>query len=1089
MLNSGGFASRRRALGATWRRWRRLQRLWPVVAVAAAAGLLTLAAVDSIWQLVFTVIALSVFSVAVLCGVELDRFTSRHAINTAAAQLRRLEQLVITREQGSPLDPALREMAERLQVAMAADSAAVLTMDGNELVLRAVTGTIDPRSIGLRRPAGDDLIGMVVRDGHTQAVPGSAPAAVAIPDFMAGSVSAAASPLWLDGVTIGAVAVGHARQAEHDVADVALLEIAASRMVTAIESARLGERERRATLGQARAREHIRMLGDSSRVLLRSLDDYEGPLAEVINTVIGEFASLAAVFLADSPSSGDLRVVAARLRDADIPVQFTPTSLEPIRAAMASGRSRLTVLSDVSRATGETSELDGALLAMGVTSYVVAPIQVRGLAFGALLFGTARGVRGFRPSDHAAIDDLAQRVALAIESSLLYREARSNAAAMARHMHRLRSLLDTKLAIASDSSRVDILSTSARGVGQLYPSCRVVLALGDEQYDETGQRLTAGFSPEAVDLLGKGDGLMRDADIPRRELPESDRALLPSACVVVPIAPIHSQRGFVLIETAAADFTEEDESLIGLLVRMMSTSLFNDALNEQTRAAATRMQAIFRASPAAIVTLGADVSVHDYNPAARELFGWDVADSAPVLPPTVRARVSDLATRISLDDEPQQADLVLVGDDGERSLVLMLAPAWTDADTDRGYVLVVTDETERVQLAMQFEQAQRLEAIGRLAGGVAHDFNNLLTVIHGYTDGLLRRMDASDPNRDRIAAIARAGSRGAELTKQLLTISRQQVVTPIVLRPAAVIEELRGMLGKMVGESITIVHAPGDDDLRVSIDKLQLEQILFNLAANARDAMPHGGMLKLSVHRASPPRTAMSASDTDGGAEWVELRVSDNGAGMDSATLARCLDPLYTTKELGQGSGLGLSTVYGIATQNGGDVTISSTPGRGTTVSILLPAVEDEVTVVSEITLPGPLDAAATGTGTVLLVEDDQEVRWMVLRMLRERGYHTLTADNGLDALDLMREHGDKIDLLLTDVAMPGMSGPEVARSIRAIRPIPVLFMSGYAEKLSRAADRGDYPAEFLAKPFTPDALVTAVQRTMRLADRSQQLT
>ncbi len=1069
--------------GPVTRNWRQqnLLRGWPLVAIACAGVLIALAAVESWLSLVVTVVVLGLFSAAVLAGVDRDRFQRRRALDQVSKQLLRLEDIASIPLRAIPLDPALTEMVARLLAAVEADCAAVLLGDGSNLTIRAVAGACDPADIGTRIPYGEGLTGLVAKEGRPKSVNRANSETFAIPSFISSMRSAAAAPLKIGETTVGVVAVGHRKDLRYDEGAFRLLEIAADRMTTAIETARLGEREWRASLGHARAKEHMRMLGDTSRVLLRSVDDYESQLTEVINTVVGDFASLAAVFLADGQTDRDLRLAAARLDTDDVPVRFSAAALEPIRGTMAAGRSRLRVMTGPPEPEAHDRDLNRELIDMGITSYVISPIQVRGLAFGALLLGTAREIRGFRPADHAAIDDLAQRIALAIESTLLYREARHNAATTARHLQRLRSLLDTKLAVEADSPRSEILQICARGAGHLYPGSRVVLAVGDEQYDETGRRLIRPFTPDTVAVLGAGEGLMRNIDVPRDLIAPADQELVAERCVVVPLVTVDGERGFVMVETTGRLFSDEDESLLVLLARMMSTSLANEALNEQTRAGAARIQAIFSASPAAIVTLTDALSVHDCNPAARELFGWGPQGCPPHLPADVGSFVSGLATRVKTSHEAQQADLILAGEGGERSLVLMLAPAWTETETEHGFVLVVTDDTERRQLATQFQQAQRLEAIGRLAGGVAHDFNNLLTVIQGYTDGLLRRLGPDDSNRERIAAIARAGARGAELTKQLLTISRQQVVTPIVLRPADVVDEISGMLRRMVGETVKVVREAGDDDARISIDQLQLEQVLLNLAGNARDAMPDGGTMTLSVHRTAvaPPGVISLADFDEPPVGWVELRIADTGIGMDEATLARCLDPLFTTKDPGVGTGLGLSTVYGIVRQNRGDITITSALGQGTTVSIVLPEVLEEVTRVIRTQLPTPSDSAATGTGTILFVEDDHEIRWMVLRMLRERGYHTMTADNGLDAVELMREHAEEINVLLTDVAMPGMSGPEVARAVRAIRPIPVVFVSGYAEKLSKAADRGEYHAEFVAKPFTPEDLVAAITRAL----------
>jgi signal transduction histidine kinase/ActR/RegA family two-component response regulator/transcriptional regulator with GAF, ATPase, and Fis domain len=1051
---------------------------WPVLLVAAVAALVAVAADGGLWQIAVAVVALVALSAAMLAGLDRSSFTSGRAVDKAAARLRRLENVSAVPIHAAPLEPFLQDMAQRLRAAMAADYSAVLLADGEILTIRAADGSTQA-DLGARIRFGDGLVGRVAVDATTQALTAIHLNDVAVPSLGRGINSAIAAPLQIGDEVRGVVVVGHRDEVEYDLNDTALLEIAAERLATAVETARLGESEWRSSLGAARAREHLRMLGDTSRVLMRSVDDYEGPLTDVIATVIDDFATLAAVFLADG-TNGAMRVVAARMHGSTQQIEFDPGSLQPIRDAMAAGNSRLRICGDPMLAREPERAFLTTMRELEIVSYVISPIQVRGLSFGALLFGTGKGARGYRPSDHDAIDELSRRVALAIEGNLLYREARGSAAATARHLQRLRSLLDTKLGIGSATQRTAILNTAAEGAARLFPGSNIVVALGDEQYTGTRTPVTPPLSPLAVDLLGSGSLLSREFGAARLALSESDRRLVTGRCVAVPLAKLTDEEpGFILVDNDDDSFSDEDESVLVLLSRMVSSALANDELNEQTRAGAARLVAIFAASPAAIVTMTPEFGVEGYNPAAEELFGWPDDGTSGKLPDDVLSCVRDLAERVADAHRAQQHELTTDLDGLSSTLVLMLAPVAAEQGVVSGYVLVVTDDTERLQLARQFQEAQRLEAIGRLAGGVAHDFNNLLTVIHGYTDGLLRRLQEDDPNRDRIAAIHRAGRRGAELTKQLLTISRQQVVTPVVLRPAMLMDEVTDMLRRMVGEAVRVVREPGDDDARVRIDKLQLEQVLLNLAGNARDALPGGGTLRMSVHRTPHgPQTSAWVPQAGLGddSDWVELRVADDGIGMDATTLERCLDPLFTTKEAGEGTGFGLSAVYGIAKQNGGDIRIVSSPGNGTTVTVVLPHVTADLSEVLELPLPTPHDKADTGHETILLVEDDHEIRWMVWRLLHERGYETLVADTALEALEVMRQNAGEVDLLLTDVAMPGMSGPELARAVREIRPVPVLFMSGYAEKLSHAADRGGPNADFLAKPFTPDELVEKVR-------------
>jgi nitrogen-specific signal transduction histidine kinase/CheY-like chemotaxis protein len=401
----------------------------------------------------------------------------------------------------------------------------------------------------------------------------------------------------------------------------------------------------------------------------------------------------------------------------------------------------------------------------------------------------------------------------------------------------------------------------------------------------------------------------------------------------------------------------------------------------------------------------------------------------------------------------------------EKWLELSLAPVTAESDAVTGLLLLGNDETERRQLTAQFHEAQRRDAVGRLAGGLAHDFNNLLTVILGYSDGLLRRMDEHDPYRERIASIHRAGNRGAALTRQLLAISRKQVSAAVVLRPVDVIHEVDPMLRRMVGEDVEVHTDLSGDTRRVRIDRGQLEQVLLNLAANARDAMGQGGELFIATRPDEDPAK-------------LRVIVRDTGTGMDEDTLAHCFEPFYTTKQRGEGTGLGLAAAYGIVAQSGGSIAITSQLGAGTTVTMSFPVVDAPLEYVPQPALPTPQSVPHLQAGRILLVEDEDEVRSLLRRTLRERGYVVLQASSGPQALAMLAAHDGALDLLVTDVVMPGMKGPELARAVvQRGRKVPVLFVSGYAEDLVEELGDLDTPVGFLAKPFTPDELVEHVGR------------
>jgi two-component system cell cycle sensor histidine kinase/response regulator CckA len=380
------------------------------------------------------------------------------------------------------------------------------------------------------------------------------------------------------------------------------------------------------------------------------------------------------------------------------------------------------------------------------------------------------------------------------------------------------------------------------------------------------------------------------------------------------------------------------------------------------------------------------------------------------------------------------------------------------------------DVTARVRLEEQFLQAQKMEAVGRLAGGVAHDFNNILTVIGGYSEMLLKTLPEGEPAHRQATEIGVAAKRAAALTRQLLTFSRKQVLEPKVLDLNTIASSILGFLSRLLGEDIEIVLELQKDLGLVKADPGQIEQVITNLAVNARDAMPQGGKLILETQDVELDESYARAHPSVAVGPYVLLAASDTGCGMTPETVSHLFEPFFTTKELGKGTGLGLSTVFGIVKQSGGEISVYSVPGEGTTFKIYLPRVSAET---------GERDLASSPTiirarpgETVLMVEDDEAVGRLTKSMLSDLGYEVLAAARGEEALEIAAHHPRPIHLLLTDMLMPGMRGPEVASRLLALRPeTRVVFMSGYAEELvlNHAAVQGS--AVFLQKPFTSSTL------------------
>ena len=383
----------------------------------------------------------------------------------------------------------------------------------------------------------------------------------------------------------------------------------------------------------------------------------------------------------------------------------------------------------------------------------------------------------------------------------------------------------------------------------------------------------------------------------------------------------------------------------------------------------------------------------------------------------------------------------------------------------------------------QLEQAQKMDAIGRLAGGVAHDFNNLLTVILGRTDILLHPLKPEDPMRRGIELIQRTAGRAADLTRQLLAFSRKQVLEPVVLDLAAVTTDMKDMLGRLIGEDIALLTNPTPGLGRVKADRGQIEQVIMNLAVNARDAMPQGGRLIVETANIDLDDEYVRRHVGARPGPHVMLAVSDTGTGIPHEIQSQIFEPFFTTKEQGKGTGLGLATVYGIVKQSGGYIEVDSEPGQGTTFRIYLPRLEAAAVTVDRSVRPA---AAAGGTETILLVEDEEGVRELARDILRASGYTVLEARNGAEALLLCERHQGPLDMLLTDVVMPRMSGRELAERLAPLRPdLSVLYMSGYTDDaVIRHGVLGAGTA-FLQKPFTPAALVLRVRETLDLTAAS----
>jgi two-component system, cell cycle sensor histidine kinase and response regulator CckA len=552
--------------------------------------------------------------------------------------------------------------------------------------------------------------------------------------------------------------------------------------------------------------------------------------------------------------------------------------------------------------------------------------------------------------------------------------------------------------------------------------------------------------------------------------------------------PILNQR--VELNALRRDGTEFPVELAVAPVQIGTTWLFSAfvrditdrrAADEALRVSEAKFGSAFQAhpSPMAIATLAEGRWV-DVNESLLRLFGMNRADTVGRTGQELgiwrrdEQRVQMLA-QLRTGGVFRDVEVEWLTRSGEMRSGLLSAEVIAFSGEPH-FLLHFQDVTERKQLEGQLRQAQKMEAIGRLAGGVAHDFNNVLTAIFGYVDILREEIPADSPAQQDLAEVRKASERAASLTKQLLAFSRQQVLEPVVLEPNALVEDLEKMLHRLIGEDMELQLSLAEDTGNVRTDPGQLQQVLMNLVVNARDAMPTGGRLIIETANADLSEQYAEVHQAVVPGRYVMLAVSDTGGGMTPETRGRIFEPFFTTKEKGKGTGLGLSTVYGIVKQSGGYVWVYSEVGRGTTFKIYLPRVDAPA---EDLQLPPAPDSVA-GTETILLAEDDPMLRPLAKGLLEKLGYTVIDAENAATALEAARNHAGPIHLLVADVVMPGASGRELARQFEQTRPATrVLYVSGYTDDAIVHHGMLEPGLNFLQKPFTPAALARKVREVL----------
>jgi PAS domain S-box-containing protein len=572
------------------------------------------------------------------------------------------------------------------------------------------------------------------------------------------------------------------------------------------------------------------------------------------------------------------------------------------------------------------------------------------------------------------------------------------------------------------------------------------------------------------------------------------RRLLP-ATTVFPIV-----LGFVILEGARLGYYSTEFGIALLVIAiivLLRAFVFRTAVTvdgiDQERSAATeeairaqqRQRMVTDTIADAVISIDATSTIEFANPAAERIFGYTAAELAgqpltKLMPERFRNR--HLAALRRYVDSGNRTiawdgtELVGLRRDG-REFPIDVAFAEDLLGEHRTFTGTIRDISARKSLEEQLVQAQRLESIGRLAGGIAHDFNNILTAILGYAGLLSEELPANDPNRDKVVGIEQAARRATTLVRQLLAFGRRQVLHPEVLDVNEVIRAVTPMLERVIGEDIRFATRLTGKVHPIEADRGQLEQVLVNLVVNARDAMPRGGQLTIETENVELDEAHAQQHPEVMPGRHVMLAVSDTGHGMDAATQARIFEPFFTTKEVGRGTGLGLATVYGIVRQSGGHIWVYSEPDKGTSFRLYFPFVAAE-TERASTTPPAVLPEERNGRETVLVAEDEASLRRLIETVLHRRGYTVVSAANAASALDALKRQ--PVDLLVTDIVMPGRSGVELAAAVRAVAPgLRIVFISGYTAGAIEHHGSIDEEDVLLQKPFTPDGLAQAVRSAL----------
>jgi PAS domain S-box-containing protein len=842
---------------------------------------------------------------------------------------------------------------------------------------------------------------------------------------------------------------------------------------------------------------HLAILHTVAATLSRSLD-----LSEILRTaldalthVTGHEISSLHLFVPDRRElhlRGD-RGLSHRLREVNL---VLPAGEGLIGGVAVSGTS--VVLEEVTQSPDLLPAAREAVVADGIRGFVSVPIRAHGTILGTLSLGR-QVPEPFLSEDVRLLEATADQIAVALENARLYMEAqqrRREAEELARTARRLTEHLDlTAVSERVVESLLPIFQATSALLWQLRPGTGLVCAaiagrppvslkpgyVLPKDVGIVGRAASEGRPVWTPDILTEGNVVLT-TDL-RQSLAESGH----HAVLAVPLTVKGQIIGVLSItDSAVRMFSEAEVALLQTFADQAALALENARLFEDARAARDFLQSIAENSVDAIVTTDRHGRITYFSPGAEETFGYrrEEVFGQPIanLYRFGDAEARAIMNRLHAEGRIRNYETAIRAKDARWIEVNASISLLRDAAGGIvGTLSVIQDISERKKLEQNLRQAQKMEAVGRLAGGIAHDFNNLLTVITGRSALLLERLSAGDPVRHDIELFQKTGERAAGLTAQLLAFSRRQMLKPRPLDLNEVVMSLSTMLRRLIGEDIDLVTVLGPQLGPIRADPGQLEQVIVNLALNARDSMPHGGRLTIQTGTVDVNEASGRQAFGVAPGAYATLSVTDTGVGMDAETRSHIFEPFFTTKAPGEGTGLGLATVYGIVKQSEGGISVVSEPGRGTIFTICLPRIDRMADAPAAARIPA---AAAAGGETVLLVEDEDDVRELVREILEGERYTVLEARDPGAALRIAERHRGPIHLLLTDVVMPQMSGRRLAEQLRPLRPeMKVVYMSGYAD--DTILRHGIAATVLVPKPFTPEGLIAKLREVLGAEPRS----